>query len=318
MKKIFPPQGHLWPAVPTQGGSALLHENKIRCFLSLAETRNFTMTASLLYLSQQAVSKNIHSLEEDLGMKLFTRTSRSVELTPAGQQCYELFASLSKQYSARMAAIRGSYEHNIHHLEVGLQYFLDFGDALEYAFTALRADSPKVQLETTRYSPSVLLERLRSHRLDMILIYRRFVSNESGLKSLHLAYSPRVLMVSPSHPLATPEATYHTFAREPLVSDSLRGESREAFDLRIQRDLDVLGLAPAQVICVSDRDTAYTYAETGLGVVIGTEMSRIAHSRRLVSYPTNAVENLLLVWNQRDENPGVEKYARLLAREYRA
>lgn len=61
----------------------MLHENKIRCFLSLAETQNFTMTASLLYLSQQAVSKNIVSLEEDLGMKLFTRTSRSVELTPA-------------------------------------------------------------------------------------------------------------------------------------------------------------------------------------------------------------------------------------------
>ena len=63
----------------------MLHENKIKCFLSLAETRNFTMTASLLYLSQQAVSKNIIGLEEDLGMKLFTRTSRSVELTPAGQ-----------------------------------------------------------------------------------------------------------------------------------------------------------------------------------------------------------------------------------------
>lgn len=90
----------------------MLHENKIRCFLSLAETHNFTLTASLLYLSQQAVSKNIISLEEDLGMKLFTRTSRSVELTPAGQQCYELFSSLAQQYSSRMAAIQGVYEQN--------------------------------------------------------------------------------------------------------------------------------------------------------------------------------------------------------------
>lgn len=296
----------------------MLHENKIKCFLSLAETRNFTMTASLLYLSQQAVSKNIIGLEEDLGMKLFTRTSRSVELTPAGQQCYELFSSLAQQYSARMAAIQVTYNQNTHHLEVGLQYFLDFGDALEYAFSALRSDSPDVQLETTRYSPSVLLERLRSHRLDMILIYRRFVSNESGLKSLHLAYSPRFLMVSPNHPLATPEATYLTFAQEPLVSDSLRGESREAFDLRIQRDLDALGLTPSQVIWVPDRDSAYTYAEMGRGVVIGTEMSRMARSRRLAHYPTNAMEELLVVWNDKDENPLVEKYARQLAQEYRS
>lgn len=296
----------------------MLHENKIRCFLSLAETQNFTMTASLLYLSQQAVSKNIVSLEEDLGMKLFTRTSRSVELTPAGQQCYELFSSLSSQYSSRMAAIRGTYEQNIHHLEVGLQYFLDFGDALEYAFAVLRSDSPDVQLETTRYSPSVLLERLRSHRLDMVLVYRRFISNDSGLKFLHLAFSPRHLMVAPNHPLATPDATYLTFSNEPLVSDSLRGESREAFDLRIQRDLELLGLTPSQVIWVPDRDSAYTYAEMGRGVVIGTEMSRMARSRRLAHYPTNAMEELLVVWNEKDENPLVEKYAHQLAQEYSA
>ncbi len=294
----------------------MLHENKIRCFLSLAETQNFTMTASLLYLSQQAVSKNIVSLEEDLGMKLFTRTSRSVELTPAGRQCYELFSSLSQQYSARMAAIRGAYEQNIHHLEVGLQYFLDFGDALEYAFSVLRSDSPDVQLETTRYSPSVLLERLRSHRLDMILIYRRFVSNDNGLKCLHLANSPRNLMVSPNHPLVKPDATYLTFSHEPFISDSLRGESREAFDLRIQKDLQLLGLTPSQVIWVPDRDSAYTYAEMGRGVVVGTEMSRMARSRRLAHYPTNATEELLVVWNEKDENPLVEKYARQLALEY--
>ena len=296
----------------------MLNENKIRCFLSLAETLNFTMTASLLYLSQQAVSKNITSLEEDLGMRLFTRTSRSVELTPAGKQCYALFSSLSRQYGARMAAIRGALDQSARHLAVGLQHFLDFGGAWEHACAALRAAIPDLQLETPRSSPSELLERLRSHRLDMILIYQRFVLNETGLKSTHLTSSPRLLMVSPSHPLAAPGADYLTFAREPLVSDILRGESREPFDPRNQRDLDVLGRAHARVICGSDRDTPDTYAETGLGVVIGTEMSRIAHSRRLVSYPTSAVENLLLVWNQRDENPGVEKYARLLAREYRA
>ena len=296
----------------------MLHENKIRCFLSLAETHNFTLTAGLLYLSQQAVSKNISSLEEDLGMKLFTRTSRSVELTPAGQQCYELFSSLAQQYSSRMAAIQGGYQQNIHHLDVGLQYFLDFGNALEYAISVLQANAPTLQVETTRYAPSVLLERLRSHWLDMILVYRRFVANDSGLKSLHLAYSPRHLMVSPNHPLFSENATYRTFANEPLVSDSLQGESREAFNLRIQRDLKVLGLTPSQIIWVPDRDSAYTYAEMGRGVVIGTEMSRMARSRRLARFPTAAMEELLVVWNENDENPLVEKYAKQLAKEYAA
>ncbi len=294
----------------------MLHENKIRCFLSLAETQNFTMTASLLYLSQQAVSKNIVSLEEDLGMKLFTRTSRSVELTEAGRQCYELFSSLARQYNTRIAAIRGAHDQDIYHIEVGLQYFLDFGDALESASVDMQMEYPQIQLVTTRYSPTSLMERLRSRSLNLILIYRRFIEKDAGLRFLHLAYSPRYLMVSPSHPKATPDATYLTFANDPLVSDSLRGESREAFDLRIQRDLNQLGLTPSEVICVPDRDSAYTYAEMGRAVVIGTEMSRMARSRHLIHYLTNAREELLAVWNEKDSNPLIERFANCLARRF--
>ena len=47
-------------------------------------------------------------------------------------------------------------------------------------------------------------------------------------------------------------------------------------------------------------------------------MSRMARSRRLAHYPTNAMEELLVVWNDKDENPLVEKYARQLAQEYRS
>ena len=222
----------------------MLHENKIKCFLSLAETRNFTMTASLLYLSQQAVSKNIIGLEEDLGMKLFTPHLPLGGTHPGRAAVLRAVLQPGPAVQRPNGGHPGYLQPKHPPSGGGLQYFLDFGDALEYAFSALRSDSPDVQLETTRYSPSVLLERLRSHRLDMILIYRRFVSNESGLKSLHLAYSPRFPHGLPQPPLATPEATYLTFAQEPLVSDSLRGESREAFDLRIQRDLDALGLTP--------------------------------------------------------------------------
>ena len=47
----------------------------------------------MLFLTQQAVSKNIRNLEEELGFPLFLRTSRSVELTEQGRQCYELISS---------------------------------------------------------------------------------------------------------------------------------------------------------------------------------------------------------------------------------
>ncbi len=59
---------------------------QIDYFLAVAETLNFTAAAKSLYISQPALSKQIALLEEELGVRLFVRTSRKVELTEAGQQ----------------------------------------------------------------------------------------------------------------------------------------------------------------------------------------------------------------------------------------
>ena len=48
------------------------------CFLTIAEHLSFTKAAELLHVTQPAVGQQIQSLEKELGVKLFTRTTRSV------------------------------------------------------------------------------------------------------------------------------------------------------------------------------------------------------------------------------------------------
>ena len=57
---------------------------RIRYFVTLAETLNFSRTAQIHYVSQTTISQQIKLLEQELGFELFHRTRRSVELTPAG------------------------------------------------------------------------------------------------------------------------------------------------------------------------------------------------------------------------------------------
>lgn len=63
--------------------------NEIKNFIVLAECQNYTTAANILYRSQSTLSKQISKLEEELGVVLFKRTTRSVELTPAGQALLE-------------------------------------------------------------------------------------------------------------------------------------------------------------------------------------------------------------------------------------
>ncbi len=71
----------------------------LRGFLALADQKSFTRAAELCFLSQSAFSAMIQGLEGELGVKLFTRSTRRVELTPEG----EVFAGLAKRLLAEFA-----------------------------------------------------------------------------------------------------------------------------------------------------------------------------------------------------------------------
>ncbi|NJQ01785.1 LysR family transcriptional regulator [Streptomyces zingiberis] len=58
----------------------------LRAFAAVADELHFTRAAARLYIAQQALSRDVRRLERQLGMELFTRTTRSVELTDAGKR----------------------------------------------------------------------------------------------------------------------------------------------------------------------------------------------------------------------------------------
>lgn len=59
--------------------------NKLRAFVDLAKTLNFSETAENLYTSQSTISKQIKSLEKELGQELFERNNKNVALSEYGK-----------------------------------------------------------------------------------------------------------------------------------------------------------------------------------------------------------------------------------------
>ena len=88
--------------------ATVLDLNRIRHFLVLSEELSFSAAARRLYLDQATLSRSVRSLEKDLGVDLFGRTSRKVWLTAAGHELVEearRLVALAEAFRQRAAAL---------------------------------------------------------------------------------------------------------------------------------------------------------------------------------------------------------------------
>src|SRR5438874_5007956 len=79
--------------------------NDLLAFLAVAQERSFTKAAAKLGVSQSALSHTIRGLEEQLGLRLLTRTTRSVAPTEAGERLLNAIGPRLEEIEAEVAAL---------------------------------------------------------------------------------------------------------------------------------------------------------------------------------------------------------------------
>ena len=94
----------------------------ILCFTSVARTRSFSIAARELLISQQAVSRHIKVLEDELGFPLFFRNFQSVQLTEAGELMLRYYLERDSFIAAFQKELSRAREHNI--INIGCSQWL--------------------------------------------------------------------------------------------------------------------------------------------------------------------------------------------------
>lgn len=91
---------HLYAAASLAIAPVTLQQ--IIIFLTVAETKGFAKAGNHLHMTQSAVSKSVAKLEKELGISLFTRTTREIAITEAGKLLYE-------EWKVQIQAINSAY-----------------------------------------------------------------------------------------------------------------------------------------------------------------------------------------------------------------
>jgi len=171
----------------------------LRYFVAVAEAGSFTGASERLWVAQPGLSTQIRRLETELGVRLFDRHTRGVELTEAGSLLLERARAVL--VAADMAGATGA------DVRAGLNATIRVGVSSGPAWgglTALleryRSERPSVEVTTIRGPGSALWRDLREGRLDGLLAPDVFGSPD--LRSLALGEEPWVLLAGPGHPLA--------------------------------------------------------------------------------------------------------------------
>lgn len=292
----------------------MLNEMMIRCFLSLCQTRNFTHTASALFLSQQAVSHNIAKLEEELGVTLFLRGSRGATPTEFALRYQAVFLRLAEDLAELHEDVQRE-NRPFRELHIGYQMWLDFGRAPYRALSVLRREEPDVRYRVERYSPAELCRSLGSGEIELAVMYERFQPRQSGFASRKIVDSRHVMLIAADYPGLTRESGYLDMRREPLVFDSME----ESGSAKAQRDARAfsarIGLDPRSVVIKRNRESAYTAVEQGAGVIVTTEMNRAVGSASFAKLPMDSSEAIVAVWNEGADERLIKRYIAALTRE---
>lgn len=140
-----------------------------RIFYTVANTGNISKAAKELYISQPAISKSIQKLEESVGCRLFSRSSRGVVLTDEGRLLYDHVRSAFETLTLGEEKLKRSIELGVGHLKIGVSSTLCKYLLLPYLKTFIR-QNPHISISISCQSTNDTLKLLEANKIDIGLI----------------------------------------------------------------------------------------------------------------------------------------------------
>jgi DNA-binding transcriptional LysR family regulator len=199
--------------------SMAIERRHLQQFVAVAEEGHITRAAERLGMQQPPLSQRIKAIEAELGVQLFRRKARGVELTDAGRVLLDRAHGMIAQYDGAFEATRSAGRGEQGRLRVGVMPTAPFHPFVPFAIRAFRVAFPLVSLTLDECLRKEALERLRDDEMDVAFM-RAALDDSPNLVVNPLMVEPMVVALPSDHVLARRQR-----GSAPIALKDLAGET---------------------------------------------------------------------------------------------
>lgn len=231
---------------------------QLRAFYTISQLKNFTQAAARLGYTQPTITAQIQLLEEELGVKLFSRRGRQLSLTPDGERLEPYAAAILRLTAEATAQFSREPQGR---LLVGAGDWLAV-TRLAALWQQYRSRYPQVELVIKNGSSQDFLAALKNGSLDIAFLLGP-AETQPGCHCRPLFVEPAVCLVSPTHPLAALQALTPPALQAQTLLLSERGCH---YRTHVEQVLKDYAIQPAAITETSSFSLMKQFALQGLGV----------------------------------------------------
>lgn len=284
-----------------------MNDLQIDYFLAMARNLSFSRTAEEFYVTQPAVSKQISSMEKELDITLFDRTTKTTKLTEAGKLYQKYYLNMRRELEKVREEAKRLNQSRSGQIRLAFLEGWDISGFFPEIMKIFSDSYPNVSVSLECCGVRDMMQALKSGAVDIILTLGVTLRQTEGIEVQRLTEIPKIILYSAHHHLANKEVLKpQDFKDETFLVISAK-EASYAGDL-VREYCKPYGFIP-RIQHVRNIESMNAYVQNNMGVIITDGWSGVKQNANLKYLELKETHEISLAWLSGTSNENIHVFA---------